>query len=55
MNEKIERIIEHLEYLKLKELDLYNRLDEKSNNRIVCFGKTQGFENSIKFIKSEFN
>ena len=54
MNGKIERVIEHLEYLKVKELGLYSRLDEKGNNAIVSFGKIQGLSNAIRFIKSEF-
>tara|TARA_R110000744_G_scaffold187074_2_gene306496 strand:+ start:972 stop:1142 length:171 start_codon:yes stop_codon:yes gene_type:complete len=54
MNGKIERVIEHLEYLKVKELGLYNRLDKKGNNAIVSFGKIQGLSDAIRFIKSEF-
>ena len=54
MNEKIERIIEHLEYLKVKESILYNRLDRKGNNAVVSFGKIQGLNDAIRFIKSEF-
>ena len=54
MNGKIERVIEHLEYLKVKELVLYNRLDKKGNNAIVSFGKIQGLNDAIRFIKSEF-
>ena len=55
MNEKIERIIEHLEYLKVKESGLYNRLDKKGNNAVVSFGKIQGLNDAIRFIKSEYN
>ena len=55
MDEKTERIIEHLEYLKVKELGLYNRLDKKGNNAIVSFGKIQGLSDAIRFIKSECN
>tara|TARA_R110002012_G_scaffold243902_1_gene418594 strand:- start:807 stop:995 length:189 start_codon:yes stop_codon:yes gene_type:complete len=52
---KMERIVEHLEYLKVKEVDFYNKLDEKGNNKLVSFGKVQGFEEVIKFVKSEFS
>lgn len=55
MEDKIERVIEHLEYLKVKELELYNRLDEKGNNQVVSFGKIQGLGDAIRFIKSEFS
>ena len=52
---KMQRIVEYLEYLKVKEVDFYNRLDEKGNNKLVSFGKIQGFDEVIKFIKSEFS
>jgi len=55
MEEKIERVIKHLEYLKVKEVDLYNRLDKKGNNQVVSFGKIQGLDDAIRFIKSEFS
>jgi hypothetical protein len=55
MDGKIERIIEHLEHLKVKELGLYSRLDEKGNNAIVSFGKIQGLSDAIRFIKSEYS
>lgn len=55
MDKKIERVIEHLEYLKIKEVNLFNRLDEKGNNKVVSFGKIQGLDDAIRFIKSEFS
>ena len=55
MDEKIKRVIEHLEYLKVKEAGLYNRLDKKGDNNIVSFGKIQGLSDAIRFIKSEYN
>lgn len=55
MEEKIERIIEHLEYLKVKEFESYNRLDKNGNNKVVSFGKIQGFDEVIRFVKSEFS
>tara|TARA_R110002153_G_C12949476_1_gene458443 strand:+ start:333 stop:515 length:183 start_codon:yes stop_codon:yes gene_type:complete len=54
MEDKIERVIEHLEYLKVKEFELYNRLDKDGNNQVVSFGKIQGLDLAINFIKSEY-
>ena len=53
MEKKIERVIEHLEHLKVKEIELYNSLDKNENNQVVSFGKIQGLNDAINFIKSE--
>ena len=55
MNKKIERVIEHLEHLKVKDIELYNSLDKNENNQVVSFGKIQGLNDALNFIKSEFS
>ena len=55
MDKKIERVLEQLEHLKRKEIELRKRVDKKSNNSVVSFGKILAFDDSIRFIKSEYN
>tara|TARA_R110000851_G_scaffold280685_1_gene433973 strand:- start:361 stop:528 length:168 start_codon:yes stop_codon:yes gene_type:complete len=55
MDKKIERVLEQLEHLKVKEFELYNRLDKDGNNQVVSFGKIQGLDLAIRFIKSEYS
>ena len=54
MEEKIERVLEQLEHLKRKEVELRKRVDKKSNNAVVSFGKILAFNDAINFIKSEY-
>tara|TARA_R110000851_G_scaffold164122_1_gene308272 strand:+ start:413 stop:580 length:168 start_codon:yes stop_codon:yes gene_type:complete len=55
MGKKIERVLEELEYLKGKEIELRKRVGKESNNSVVSFGKILAFEDAIRFIESEYS